>query len=160
MDGWSIALFAGLCTVISLFGFEWVGIFIGAIVTACGVFELRGRRQIINGDADGMKWLVRAQLIILATIVLYASENLLAYNEASLIAEITPEIRNAMSQAGISISDLHVYMKPVYYGLYLTVIGLTILFQGGLALYYQSRRAKVSAALAERLLRSPADLRE
>ena len=154
MDGWSVALFAGLCTFISLLGFEWIGIFIGGIITACGVLELRGRRQIIDGNAGGLKWLVRAQVIILVTVLLYASENLLAYNEAALLAEITPEIRNAMSQAGISFNDLRPMLKPVYFGLYLTVIGLTILFQGGLALYYQSRRTKVAAAVEERRRRT------
>jgi hypothetical protein len=41
-------------------------------------------------------------------------------------------------------------MKPAYYGLYLTVIAVTLLFQGGLALYYYSCRDKVAAALNAR----------
>jgi len=38
LDGWSVALFAGLCTVISLLLGEWIGLLVGALVTAGGVF--------------------------------------------------------------------------------------------------------------------------
>ncbi|CAM2848292.1 hypothetical protein [Rariglobus hedericola] len=150
IDGWSVALFAGLCTVISLLMGEWIGVFIGAIITSCGVLELRGRKQLITGKADGMKWLVRAQVIILATILLYSLENMLAYDEAALLAQLTPEMRSYLSQSGISVDDLRPMIKPVFFGFYLIVMGVTLLFQGGLALYYKSRKAKVTAALAER----------
>jgi hypothetical protein len=150
MDGWSVALFAGFCTLISLLMGEWIGVSIGAIITACGVFELRGRKQITRGDADGMKWLVRAQVFILCTIWLYASENMFAYDEAAILAGVTPEMTEALHQAGLSMNDLRPMMKPVVYGFYLVVMGVTLLFQGGLALYYRSAREKVRAAVAAR----------
>lgn len=151
IDGWSIAGFAGLCTAISLLFGEWVGVGIGALITAAGIIELRGRKRIVRGESAGMSGLVRAQLIILGTVLLYSLENLLAYDESTLLGQITPEMRSYLSQAGIAVADLQPMIKPVYFSLYLTVIGVTVLFQGGLALYYHSRRTQVAQALAARV---------
>lgn len=150
IDGWSIALFAGLCTLISLLTGGWIGVVVGGLVTAAGVLELRGRARLIRGEQSGLALLVRAQLLILGVIWLYSFENLIAFDQTALMAAVTPEMRSALSQAGVSLSDLEPLVKPVYFGLYLTVIGVTLLFQGGLALYYQSRKARVALALAER----------
>lgn len=151
IDGWSITLFAGLCTLISLLFGEWIGVSIGALITAAGVLELRGRKRLIKGEPDGMSGLVRAQIIILGVVLLYSLQNLLAYDEAVLLGQVTPEIRSFVSQwFGLSIADLQPMLKPIYCGTYLTVIGVTVLFQGGLALYYHSRRTQVAQALATR----------
>lgn len=159
LDGWGVALFAGLCTLISLLLGEWVGVGVGGLITAAGVLELRGRGQLQAGQSAGLRWLVRAQLLILAVIGLYALENLLAFNEETLLAEITPEMKNAMAQAGVSMDDLRPMFKPVYYSLYLTVIAVTAVFQGGLALYYNSRRERVRRALDARAQIAPPSLR-
>ena len=155
IDGWSIAIFAGLCTFISLLFGEWIGVSIGAMITFAGVVELRGRTRLLRGNISGLDWLIRAQVLILATVGLYAFRNLLAFDEAVLLAEVTPEIRNAIDQLGISMADIERLMKPIYYGLYLTVIGVTLLFQGGLALYYASRRTKITGALAAQQAQPP-----
>ena len=147
LDGWSVALFAGLCTVISLLLGEWIGLLVGALVTAGGVFELRGRSALLRGDANGLTCLVRAQLLILSTIWVYSLGNIVTYNEAKIMAQLTPELRNALSQAGMSIEELQRMMKPAFFGFYLTVMGVTLLFQGGLGRYYHSRRAAIAQAL-------------
>jgi hypothetical protein len=120
------------------------------LVTAAGVLDLRGRARLIRGEQSSLALLVRAQLLILGVIWLYSFENLIAFDQTALMAAVTPEMRSALSQAGVSLSDLEPLVKPVYFGLYLTVIGVTLLFQGGLALYYQSRKARVALALAGR----------
>jgi hypothetical protein len=148
IDGWSITVFAGLCTLLSLPFGEWVGVCIGAIVTTGGIVELRGRTRLINGDATGLSWLVRAQVLILATIWLYAFRTLLAFDQAAIMAEITPEMRDYLAMSGVALADVEALLKPVYFGFYLVVMGVTLLFQGGLALYYFSCRTNVSTALA------------
>ncbi len=158
IDGWSIAVIAGLCTLISLLFGEWIGVSIGAVITAAGVIELRGRTRLLHGDPTGLNWLIRAQVLILAIVWLYSFRNLLSYDEAAMMAEITPEMRDMLNQAGIALSDIQALMKPVYYSLYLTVIAVTLLFQGGLALYYFSRRDKITAALSCRPAITPPTL--
>lgn len=150
IDGWSVTLFAGFCTLVSLRFGEWVGVYVGGLITAAGVMELRGRRQLLGGNANGMNGLMRAQVIILATIGLYAFRNLLAFDEATIMEGLTPEMITALDHYGISTETLRSMLKPVYYGFYLVVIGVTLLFQGGLAFYYGSRKQKIAAALDAR----------
>lgn len=150
IDGWSITVIAGFCTLVSLLFGQWIGISVGATITVAGLIELRGRARLARGDISGLGWLIRAQVLILATIGLYAFRNLLAFDEAVLLAQFTPELRNAIDQLGISMADIERLMKPIYCGIYLTVIGVTVLFQGGLALYYASRRTKITEAFVSR----------
>ena len=46
LNGWSIAVFAGLCALISLAFGDLVGAFIGIVVTVGGVTEIRGLRRL------------------------------------------------------------------------------------------------------------------
>lgn len=149
LDGWSVTLFAGLCAVISLLLGEWIGVVVGILVTAGGVFELRGRSALVRGEADGIACLVRAQLLILATIWVYSLANIVTYDEAKIMAAFTPELRDALTQAGLSIDELQRLIKPAFFGFYAIVMGVTLLFQGGLARYYHSRRAAVAGELAD-----------
>jgi len=104
----------------------------------------------MRGEISGLDWMICAQILILATVGLYAFGSLLAFDEAAILALITPELRNAMDHVGLTISDLQLVVKPAYYGLYLTVIGVTFLFQGGLAFFYFHQRSKIVEALARR----------
>ena len=157
IDGWCIALFAGFCTVISLLFGEWIGAAVGAAITLSGIIELRGRTRLGRGEMSGLDWLIRAQVLILATVGLYALSNLLTFNKEALLAQIMPELRNAITQLGLSMSDLELMLKPLYFSLYLTVIAVTVLFQGGLALFYVSQRTKISQALTQRPPPLPTD---
>jgi hypothetical protein len=123
---------------------------VGGIIVAAGVMELRGHQQLSRGEVRGLSLMVRGQLLILATIWLYAGQNLLAFDEAALMSGVTAEMRTLLDQSGIALADLQSLLKPIYYAIYLTVMGVTLLFQGGLALYYQSRRAKIIPALESR----------
>ena len=150
MDGWCMTLFSGFCTLISLWLGEWSGAAVGAAVMSCGITTLRNRKRLMRGDAVGMVWLLRAQLIMLTIVFLFVVENMLAFDAAALMGHITPEMRSMLDQAGISVADLEPLLKPIYFGIYLLVMGGTLLFQGGLALFYRTRGSKVAAELAAR----------
>lgn len=147
-DGWSVAVFAGLCAVLSLLFGEWLGFGIGATIAGAGAMELHGRRKLINGEANGMSFLIRAQLIILLAIWLYAFGRLLTYDETAILTRITPEARELIFRLyGITVAELQPLIRPMYFAFYLIVVGATLLFQGGLALYYRTRKSAVRAAL-------------
>lgn len=150
IDGWSVALFAGLCALIALLFGGWVGVVVGGLISAAGVIELRGRAQLVQGNPRGMRGLVGAQLLILGTIWVYSLGNLITYDEARILAAFTPEARSLLSQRGLAVEDLQPMLKPAFFGFYLIVMGVTLLFQGALALYYHARREKVRLALAGR----------
>ena len=151
MDGWCMTLFSGFCTSVSLWLGEWSGAAVGAVVMSCGITTLCSRKRLMRGDASGMVWLLRAQLVVLAIVFLYVLENLLAYDAAALMARLTPEMRSMLDQSGISVADLEPLLKPIYFAVYLLVMGGTLLFQGGLALFYKTRRGQVTAELAARV---------
>jgi hypothetical protein len=155
IDGWSITVFAGLCTLISLLFGEWVGVYIGGTITCAGIIELRGRARLLNGNLTGLSWLIGAQVLVLATIGLYAFRNLLAFDQAAIMANLTPEMREYLELSGIAVSTVESLLKPVYHALYLTVITVTLLFQGGLALFYFSRREKIGEAMDARAALPP-----
>lgn len=154
-DGWSVVIVAGLCTLAALASFSWIGLLIGTPLTAAGVLELRGRRRLTRGDASGVGLLIAAQLLILALLVVYSGWNLLHYNEAALLAQTPAYLRNQLAQAGLGIEDLRPLLKPVYRAIYLTVIAVSVLFQGGLALYYRSSKAAIIAAMNSRQITPP-----
>jgi hypothetical protein len=150
MDGWCMTLFSGFCTSLSLWLGEWSGAAVGASVLSCGLTTLCSRKRLMRGDASGMVWLLRAQLAVLAIVFLYVLANLLAYDAAALMARLTPEMRGTLEQYGVLVSDLEPLLKPMYFAVYLLMMSGTLLFQGGLALFYKTRRGQVAAELAAR----------
>jgi hypothetical protein len=150
IDGWSVALFAGFCTGLALLFGEWVGVFIGGLITTCGVWELRGRGRVARGEIEGVSWLVRAQVIMLVTISLYAFQQLIAFDEATLMAGLTPDMVTVLEQAEITVEDVRAMLRPVYFAFYGAVMAATMVFQGGLAVYYQNSREKIAEAFAAR----------
>ena len=94
--------------------------------------------------------LMLSQLIILFTISIYALRNLLVFDEAAFLAAITPDLRNLISGLGIPMDVFEQILRPAYFATYLIVIGVTLLFQGGMVLYYRSQRGRITEALANR----------
>lgn len=141
LDGRSVTFIAGISTVVSLCFADWFGAVVGGLVTFAGLYELRGRKRLIGGDSGGMTNLVRAQLLILGTVWVYALICLLTFNEAKSASQLAAAF-------GMSSSELGPFLKKSNTVLYSTLIGVTLLFQGGLARYYHSRRAAVAQALA------------
>ena len=68
LNGWSVAIFAGVCAVGSLAFGDLLGASVGLLVTFGGALEVRGHRMLKRNDAGGMRWLVRSQLVVLAVI--------------------------------------------------------------------------------------------
>jgi hypothetical protein len=152
MDGWCMTLFSGFCLSLSLGLGRWTGVAVGASVLSCGITTLCGRKRLMRGDASGMIWLLRAQLAVLAIVFLYVLANLLAYDAAALMAHLTPEMRGMLEKAGVAVADLEPLLRTLYFAVYLIIMSGTLLFQGGLALFYKTRRGRVTAELAARVL--------
>jgi len=158
LDGWSVAIFAGGCSLVSLAFGDPVGVSVGLLVTLGGTLEIRGHRMLKHGNADGMRWLVRSQLVVLATIWAYAARQLLSFDEGYLQEQAIPAIRDLLAALGIdldetlkqvdlSIKDLVPLVRRAFYLLYGGVMAVTLIYQGGLALYYRRRTAAVAQAL-------------
>src|SRR5258708_16432877 len=73
IDGWSVIVIAALGTLLTLLLGDLSGVGVGLLVLIAGLQELRARRRLQRRDPAGMKHLVRAQLFLLAVLLVYCA---------------------------------------------------------------------------------------
>ncbi len=149
IDGWSVIAIAGLGILLTLLLGDLAGLVVGVLVLVAGIIELRGRRRLQRRDASGMALLIRAQLLLLAVILIYCASRLGSYDQESMLANLTPDMQAVLKESGVEVADILPLVQLVYMATYSLVALLTLLFQGGLVLYYRSRTPLVTAALTE-----------
>jgi hypothetical protein len=158
LNGWSVALCAGLCSLVSLPFGGLLGLGVGVFVTIGGVMEIRGNRRLRRRDPDGMRLLVRSQILVLGAIWIYAVPQLLSFDPGYLQDQVIPNLREVLAasgsnldsllaQAGLNAKDVVPYVHLFFVVLYGTVMLVTLFYQGGLALYYHHHTAAVTEAL-------------
>ncbi len=157
LNGWSVVILAGGCALGSLGFGDFTGAAVGLLVTLGGAMEVRGCRMLKGNDARGMRWLTRSQLVVLAVIWAYAISCLLPYNDQIVREAFTPKMRTSLGEFGITLEDILPLARLFNRILYGGVMAVTLIFQGGMALYYNHRTPAVEAALAPpRSTRQPA----
>lgn len=148
LDGWSVVAVAGLGTLLALLLGDLSGGLVGVLAVAAGVIELRGRGRLQRGDASGMRLLVRAQLFLLTVILVYCASRLGSFDAETALANLTPEMEAVLKENGVERADVLPLVQLMFYAVYGTVAVVSVLFQGGLTLYYRSRTGAVHAALS------------
>jgi hypothetical protein len=148
-DGWSVVIVAGLGALLSLLFGSLNGILVGLLLIGAGAMELHGRRLLRRRNADGMRWLVRAQLFLLSVILVYCASRLGSFDAESAMGNLTPDMESALSEAGLAKADILPLVQTAFVTTYALFAILTLVFQGGLALYYRSRIARVTTFLAQ-----------
>lgn len=147
-NGWSSAAIAALSAPFSI----WSPV--GAVLTAGIAFvalnEFRGRKKLLNFEPAGATLLAWNQLGLLAMIIAYCLWMMQGSlgDGGSLSAELQGFSELDSSLAG-TVDSLQPMIQQVVRGFYLGVIALSLLFQGGTALYYFSRRRLVEDFVAE-----------
>jgi hypothetical protein len=147
LNGWSVAIFAGLCSLVSAAFGDPVGASIGLLVALGGLLEVRGHRLLQRRDADGLRWLVRSQLMVLGVIWTYAVTRLMSFDEGLVRELVTPDMRATLNELGVSMEDILPLVRRFFYLLYGSVMAATLIYQGGLALYYRRCTAAVELAV-------------
>ena len=158
LDGWSVAVFAGLCTLASLAFGDLVGATVGALVTLGGGIEVRGWLKLRRCDACGMRWLALSQLVVLGAIWAYAIAQLLNCNGARFQHQVIPQARAALAsrgidldlllaQAGVDSTNIVPFVRLLFVIFFGTVMLVTLLYQGGLYCLYRRYTAAVEEAL-------------
>ncbi|NQU68633.1 MAG: hypothetical protein HQ510_11880 [Candidatus Marinimicrobia bacterium] len=136
MNGWSIAIFAGLITLFSLLSGSVSGILIGILITSCGVLELMGRSKLVESDERSAFILPGSQLLLLITIWAYSAYQLLSISPESVKAAVSEDILLwlvTLTGSELVVFELVSQALPITY---VTVIIITAIYQGGLAIYY------------------------
>jgi hypothetical protein len=153
LNGWSVIVIAGLGVLLALALGDLSSVFIGLLVAAAGVMEVRGHKKLKRRDAEGMKLLVRSQLFLLAVILVYCASRLGSFDSETALAGLTPEMESLLKESGIQKSDILPMVSTAFYSLYITVAVTCLIYQGGMALYYRRKIPPVTAALAAPLVR-------
>ena len=148
VNGLSVAIFAGLCALGSLVFCDLLGAGVGLLVAIGGITEVRGRNKLRQRDADGMRLLVRAQWMVLGVIWVYAASRIGSFDAMLALDNQTPEMRQMLAEAGVETAQLITLVKIFFYVFYSVVMLVTLIYQGGLALYYKHRTPMVAAALS------------
>lgn len=147
-NGWTTAAAAAFSAMFLLFDRSPGAIAITLGLSIIAYNEFRGRKRLLNFDPSAATMLGWNQLGLLAAIVIYclwmlsgtsaeAAKAMTEFNSASQ--------RELLSMAG----DWEGLYKTASLAMYGGVIVLSVLFQGGNALYYFTRRRHVEDFIAE-----------
>ncbi|HEY1793469.1 MAG TPA: hypothetical protein VGG34_11170 [Opitutaceae bacterium] len=150
-DGMSVLSLSGGFALLSAGSKDVTGAVIGLLIAGAGALELHGS-QLLRAGADGMRWLIGSQLYLLGIILCYVGYRLLhpdiAWMMPYMSGEAAEPFKEAAAQQGMSVPQLLTAAMEMFY---ILVAGLTILYQGAMALYYVRRRQVVTVALQEYL---------
>ena len=124
-----------------------MGLFVGLLAISAGALEIHGRRRLGRRDPRGMNWLVRAQLLLLVVVLVYAISRVASYDGDLAVANLTPEMRAALQEMQLDPAELEPMVQLVVWVGYGSIMLVTCFYQGGLSIYYRSRKALVTQAL-------------
>ncbi|MDO8543727.1 MAG: hypothetical protein Q7S40_25070 [Opitutaceae bacterium] len=146
VDGTGVLAVAGFFACVSAAGGDFLGAIVGLLVAGAGAIELHGAALLRQGEERGITWLVGSQFFLLTTILSYCGMRLLYLEIPPIPDELRPMIEMSAAQAGLGVTE---YLKLVYrLGLWMVAL-VSLLYQGGMMLYYLRRRDAISRALHE-----------
>lgn len=149
LDGAVVLALAGAFTLVSASAGNQVEMLIGLLIAGAGAFELHGAGLLQGGEIRGLRWLVVSQLYLLVTVLLYVGLRLVSFDSALINLIMTDTLRQRYLDAGLTSEQIDQVVQWSYHLTYAIVGVLTIVYQGGMAIYYYRRRTAVAAALAE-----------
>ena len=109
--------------------------------------EIHGHRRLQARRAEGMCWLVRAQLLLLGVILVYAASRIASYDAELALENLTPQMRDSLNQLELRPEDIQPMVRTALWLGYGVVMLVACVYQGGLALYYRRRTPLIERAL-------------
>jgi len=149
LDGAVVLGLAGAFTLASAAAGNRLEMLIGLLIAGAGAFELHGAGLLQGGEMRGLKWLVSSQLYLLVTVLLYVGLRLVSFDPSLINLIMTDTLRQRYLDAGLTSEQIDQVVQWSYYLTYTIVGVLTVVYQGGMAIYYYRRRSAVAAALTE-----------
>lgn len=114
------------------------------LVAGTGALTLHGASLLWRGHERGLNWLVGGQLFCMAFILSLCAWQLSHMDLEPLRANVTDKMRESFKQTDLTEDG---FLRLSYWMTYGFFAVFTILYQGGMALFYHRRRAAVTAAL-------------
>lgn len=129
-NGTGYAVFGVLTILLSLAG-SITGLLLGGCLLAVGIAQRRTAPRLVAAAPDSPRILARNELLLLAAIIAYAVAQMTVVG-----ANTSADLEMLGESAGIDVADLIDAMARVVYG---SVIAVSLLYQGGMALYFLRR---------------------
>ncbi len=149
LDALSLVAVAAPAAVVSLFGRDWFAATVGAGVALCGGLEWTGRRRLEHRLLSGLGWMCAAQLGCLVFILLYAW-NLAHQVQADRIVALLPSFtREQLDELFPDPGSLQALLLGLQRLMAAALAIASIVYQGGMALYYLRARRVAQLVFAE-----------
>ena len=143
--GMMVLIIAGGFGLLSAAAGDRVGAVIGLMIAGAGAIELHGAALLRGGFSQGVSWLIGSQFFLMAAMLGYCAFRLTHVVLPPVPPNLTEMVETATAQLGMTQEE---YLTFAYRLGFQVVAGMTILYQGCMALYYLRRRAAVTAAVA------------
>ena len=151
-NGLSVVLIASIAALLEAAQGHAATAVAAVLAAGTGAMEMHGATLLRHGVKRGMSWLVRAELLLLAVIWVYCAVRLLHPDLTQVRAEFhasleLPLMRQRWEEAKQLGLTEETYLNAVYQLTYVALALVTLIYQGGMTLYYLRRYATVEAAL-------------
>jgi hypothetical protein len=146
-DGRIIMIVAGTLALLHAAAYQVDSAIVGCLVAGAGALELHGAGLLRAGDARGVDWLVRSQLLLLATLLIYSAIQLISPDLSQIgRVKFTPEMMQTLDTLKLTKEEFALLTNTI---VYVTVGAVTLIYQGAMAFYYSRHRRAVTLALEE-----------
>ncbi len=118
---------------------------LGLLLVTLGTLERSGAARVAAAEASGPRRLFWNQITLFALIALSCGTewNEMQQAQASGAFSLVPAGEQVPPEVAEMVAQLETIVPALAYGVFGLVIGLSLIFQGGLALYYLSRRKAI-----------------
>lgn len=143
-DGMGVLVFAGFFAILSALAGDRIGAVIGLLIAGAGAIELHGATLLQHGERRGMSWLVGSQLYLMVAILGYCEFRLANVDLSLLRSAVTDDLKTQLATVGWGVDE---FIRFAYRITWFVIAAVTVLYQGGMAIYYLRRRRIVTLAL-------------
>jgi len=140
INGLSVAGFAGLCAVVVLLFGDFFGFAVGIAVALSGLIELKGNRLLASRIDRAFYWLVGSQIYLMIVLWGYASFNIANFDKSDPWAQFPLSFKDLLLSINPDVYLVEAMLAVTFYATYVALIIAVLIYQGGLGLYYFSRK--------------------
>jgi len=142
-NGMGYAVFGGLSLVFALPGWDVIGLILGAVLLGIGLYERAQSRRLLHADPAAPLRLPCGGLALFGAIPLYGVLGLTVLTGPS---DLLQQQLGGTQGLGLDVQKLATSITTMWYT---TLIAVSLLYQGGMALYFRGRRHDVTRYLEE-----------
>ena len=148
INAWSVTVIAGAFTLLNLLSLSVPGILVGAAVTIAGPLELHGQKILQTEPERARQRMIGSQIWLIVCVLSYCAWRLLSLDPDNpfVVFGEAAQVFELVAIFGIPKAYLASLFVQAFYITYGLIAALTLIFQGGLALYYRSRIGRLIRA--------------